>query len=161
MRHKLQELIPSESPLATVIHQSLIYHSYLSYLYYPWHPWIHSGLFALESGTKKWRGWKLLTYSKQIHWNYTKFTSEIMKISMEIFSLVQHILKSADKHPSHGDEDMCLENRFSNSLQNLRSKYEGMERMECLVQLKHRDSRNTNGSAQDAMQLQRYQIQRQ
>lgn len=81
---------------------------------------------------------------------------------MELFSLGQHILKSADKHPYHDDEDMCLLKTGSLVLsKSPNSKYEGKERMEFLVQLKHRDSRNIKGSAQDAMQLQRHQIQRQ
>lgn len=90
-----------------------------------------------------------------MHWNYTKFTSEFMKISVKIFSLGRHILKSADKHPYHDDdEDMYIKtrsnrlNRFSNSLQNSMFKVG-----------RKGDNGNTKGSAQDAMQLQRHQIQ--
>lgn len=91
-----------------------------------------------------------------MHWNYTKFTSEFMKISVKIFSLGRHILKSADKHPYHDDdEDMYIKtrsnrlNRFSNSLQKSMFKVG-----------RKGDNGNTKGSAQDAMQLQRHQIQR-
>lgn len=83
-----------------------------------------------------------------------------MKISMKIFSLGRHILKSADKHPYHDDEDTGISKTGSLILsEGPSSKYEGKERIECLVQLKYRDSRNTKESAQDAMQLQRHQIQ--
>lgn len=101
-----------------------------------------------------------MTYPQQVYWKYTKFTSEFMKISMKIFSLGRHILKSAGKQPNHDDEDMDIWKTGSLILSKIpSSKYEGKERMECLVQLKHRDSRNTMGSAQDAMKLWRHQIQ--
>lgn len=102
-----------------------------------------------------------MTYPKQMYWDYTKFTSEFMKISMTIFSLGRYILKSLDKHPYHDDEDMSISKTGSLILsKSPSSKYEGNEKMECLDQLKHSGSRNTKGSAQDVMQLQRHQIQR-
>lgn len=83
-----------------------------------------------------------------------------MKISMELFSLGQHILKSADKHPYHDDEDMCLLKTGSLVLsKSPNSKYEGKDGV--LSPVETQDSRNIKGSAQDAMQLQRHQIQRQ
>lgn len=72
-----------------------------------------------------------------------QFTSELMTVSLEDFSLGRHLLQSADKHPNHDDEDMSLWKTCSVILSKTpSSNSEGKERLECLVQGKHRDSRN-------------------
>lgn len=76
-----------------------------------------------------------MTYPKQIYWNYTRFTLEFIKISKKIFSLGRHILKSADKHPYHDDEDMSiLKTGFLILSKSPSSKYKGNERIGFLVE---------------------------